>query len=160
VQEEPEEIVEAVLAEASRNQTAKKAARILIGKSKGFTIPTAPQKRILLVEFARRNLVVYGKAFDVVKLLKPVDLNDADDVKRNLDSIILCEIKSTNRPIPKDFKGYFFALTTAELLVSQNLKHRFRFLFVNTASQNYLELSLPEVLSRAKGVYPTWSIMF
>jgi hypothetical protein len=160
VQDESEEIVETVLAEASRNQTAKKAARFLLSKSKEFVIPTGKQKRILLVEFARRNLVVYGKAFDVVKLRTPIDLDDADDVKRHLDDIVLCEIKSTNRDLPLDFKGYFFALTTAELLVLQSLKDRYRFLFVNTVSQSHLELTLHDVFARAKGIYPTWSIMF
>ena len=69
VRKKSDVLADALLTEASRNQTAKVAARILIGRGKGFVIPTAAQKRILLVEFARRNLVVYGKAFDVVKLL-------------------------------------------------------------------------------------------
>jgi hypothetical protein len=149
-----------VLAEASRNQTAKRAALILLRSNSGFVIPTARQKRLLLVEFARRNLIVYGKAFDVVKLSGTVDLNDPIDIERNIDSILICEIKSTNRRLPKDFKGYFFALTTAELLVAQNLKKRFRFILVNTATGVYTELSLQELFGRARGIYPTWSVMF
>lgn len=158
--EEIEAIAEAGLAEASRNQTAKQAARILLTKGAGFVIPTSAQKRLLLVEFARRNLVVYGKAFDIVKLLGPVNLDDATDVERNLDHIMLCEIKSTRKALPADFKGYFFALTTAELLVAQNLKHRFRFILVSTVTEAYIELSLSELFAKARGIYPTWSIMF
>lgn len=160
MEKEVEVLAKAVLAEASRNQTAKMAARILVRKNLGFVIPTGPQKRALLVEFARRNLVVYGKAFDVVKLLAEVNLDDTADIERNLDKIVLCEIKSTGRKLPPDFKGYFFALTTAELLVAQSLKHRFKFVFVNATTESYVELTLNEVFARARGVYPTWSISF
>ena len=155
-----ETVVKAALAEASRNQTAKKAAKILLQSGSGFVVPTAKQKRLLLVEFARKNLVVYGKAFDVVKHSGRLDLDDADEIARNLDKIVLCEVKSSNRKLPEDFKGYFFALTTAELLVAQNLKHRYKFVFVNTVTNAYIELTLQELFGRARGIYPTWSIMF
>ncbi len=148
------------LAEASRNQTAKRAARILLQSGTGFVIPTAKQKRLLLVEFAKQNLVVYGKAFDIVKLLATVNLDDTTEIARNLDKIIVCEIKSSSRELPEDFKGYFFALTTAELLVAQNLKQRFKFILVNTVTGTYIELTLQELFGRARGIYPTWSIMF
>ena len=157
---EAEAVAGAAIAETSRNQTAKRAARILVDRNRGFVIPTAKQRRLLLVEFARRNLVVYGNAFDVVKLSKPVDLDHAADIERNIDRIVLCEIKSTSRKLPDDFRGYFFALTTAELLVAQNLKGRFKFILVNTCTGNYVELSLPDLFRRARGIYPTWSIRF
>ena len=157
---ETKALTEAALAEASRNQTAKRAALILLQSNSGFVVPTAKQKGLLLVEFARRNLVVYGKAFDIVKLVDAVDLDDADDISRSFDKIVLCEIKSSGRKLPADFKGYFFALTTAELLVAQNLKQRFKFILVNTATGNHVELTLRELFARARGIYPTWSIMF
>ena len=153
-------ITNAALAEASRNQTAKRAAQILLQSGTGFVIPTAKQKRLLLVEFAKKNLVVYGKAFDVVKLLTTVNLDDPAEVARNLDNIVVCEVKSSNRKLPEDFRGYFFALTTAELLVAQSLKLRFKFILVNTVTGAYIELTLQELFGRARGIYPTWSIMF
>lgn len=151
---------EAVFAEESRNQTARKAEKILIQSGGGFLVPTSKQKRLLLVEFARRNLVVYGKAFDVVRIAGNIDLDDPAEIAAKLDTIILCEVKSSNRKLPEDFRGYFFALTTAELLVAQNLKERFRFIFVNTVTGSFLELTLQELFARARGIYPTWSIMF
>ena len=158
--EETQTIAKAALSEASRNQTAKRAVQILLRSNSGFVVPTAKQKRLLLVEFAKRNFVVYGKAFDVVKLIGSLNLDDPAELERNLDKIVLCEIKSTNRKLPEDFKGYFFALTTAELLVAQNLRQRFKFILVNTATGRYIELTLQELFGRARGVYPTWSIMF
>jgi len=101
VDKEAEAVAGAAIAETSRNQTAKRAARILVDRNRGFVIPTAKQRRLLLVEFARRNLVVYGNAFDVVKLSKPVDLDHAADIERNIDRIVLCEIKSTSRKLPR-----------------------------------------------------------
>jgi hypothetical protein len=160
VDEEREAIAEAAHAEASRNQTAKKAAQILLRSNSGYVVPTAKQKRLLLVEFARRNFVVYGKAFDVVRFAGTVNLDDAAEIERNLDKIVLCEIKSSGRKLPEDFKGYFFALTTAELLVAQNLKKRFKFILVNTDTGAHIELTLQELFGRARGIYPTWSIMF
>ena len=153
-------VVPHVLGETSRNQTAKRAAEVLVRSDAGFVVPTAKQKRILLVEFAKRNLVLYGKAFDIVKLEAPIDLNNDSEVGRNLDKIRICEIKSSGKKLPMDLKGYFFALTAAELLVAQNLKDRFKFIFVNTAAGTFVELSLQELLGKARGIYPTWSIMF
>lgn len=158
--EEREAIKEAALAETSRNQTAKKAAQILLRSNPAFQVPTAKQKRLLLVEFAKRNYVIYGKAFDIIKLVGIVNLDDAAEIERNLDKIILCEIKSSSRKLPEDFKGYFFALTAAELLVAQSLKQRFKFILVNAATGTYIELTLQELFGRARGIYPTWSIMF
>ncbi len=56
MEKEVEVLAKVALAEASRNQTAKAAARILVRKNVGFVVPNATQKRSLLVEFARRNL--------------------------------------------------------------------------------------------------------
>lgn len=160
VEDEIKIVANAARSEVSRNQTAKRAAQILARSGVGFVIPTVAQKRVLLVEFARRNFVVYGKAFDIVRLPAPVDLEDPADVERHLDKIVLCEIKSTGRKLPPDFRGYFFALTTAELLVAQNLKDRFRFVLVNTTTGAHIELTLQQLFGRARGIYPTWSIMF
>jgi hypothetical protein len=104
--------------------------------------------------------VVYGKAFDVLKVARKFDLSDLAAVKANLDAITVYEIKSTNRRLPPTFKGYFFALTGAEMLVAQSLKHRFRFAFVNTVTGAVLDLSLVELLGRVRGIYPTWSVTF
>jgi hypothetical protein len=161
VDEQANKIAETVLSEASRNQTAKVAARILVNKKLGFVVPTAAQKRILLVEFARKNLTLYGKAFDALKLSADMDLDDPESVARHMKDIVVCEIKSTSKKkLGPDFRGYFFGLTTAELLVAQNLKDRFRFIFVNTANRSHLELTLGQLFAKARGVYPTWSISF
>ncbi len=142
------------------NTTAKKAASLLVAKDEGFRVPTGKQKQNLLVAFAKKGMVVYGKAFDVVKLLEPVNLDDLAEVERKLEKIQIFEIKSTNKPLRPDFAKYFFALTAAEVLVAQSLKGHFKFIFVNTVTGHHLELDLVQIFSRARGIYPTWSISF
>lgn len=144
----------------SGSATAEKAALLLAANGAGYLIPTAKQKKNIVVAFAKRDMIVYGKAFDVVRLLGPIDLNSLDDVENHLEQVILCEIKSTKKNVRADFRGYFFALTAAEVLVAQNLKKQYRFVLVNTVTGEYLELPLNEVFARARGIYPTWSISF
>jgi hypothetical protein len=158
--DETKSIKEAALEEASRNKTAQKAARILLESNSGFVVPNASQKLLLLIELAKRNVVIYGKSFDILKLSEDVNLDDPAAIRHNLEKITFCEIKSSSRVLPSDFKGYFFALTGAELLVAQNLKTKFKFVLVNVKSGKHIELSLQELLGRARGIYPTWSIMF
>lgn len=140
--------------------TARKAAVILVAKQCGFIIPTALQKQNLLMAFARTGKAIYGKAFDVVRMSKAIDLDSLEAVESNLSDICLCEIKSTRKKIKPDFSGYFFALTAGEVLVAQSLKEQFRFVLVNTLTGDFAEFSLPGIFARAKGIYPTWSISF
>jgi hypothetical protein len=149
-----------VLEFQSTQATAKKAAAILVAKDAGFIVPTARQRQNLLVAFAKRGKVVYGRAFDVVKLSAPLDLDNLGDIEARLDTIMVFEIKSSRKKLPPDFSGYFFGLTGAEVLVAQSLKKQFKFVLVNTGTGEHLEIDLSEIFSRAKGIYPTWSICF
>jgi len=144
----------------SGQRTAIKAAAILVAKNSGFIIPTAKQKLNLLVAFAKKGKVVYGKAFDIIKLSSSVNLDDLTDVEKNLQKVTIYEIKSTKKNVRSDFSSYFFALTAAEVLVAQSLRKQFKFVFVNTSTQEYLEMNLIDIFARAKGIYPTWSVSF
>src|SRR5947207_2883754 len=68
----------------SGQKTAKKAAEILVSKNLGFVVPTAREKQNLLVAFAKKGKLVYGRAFDIVKLSTPVNLGDLSDIEENL----------------------------------------------------------------------------
>ena len=140
--------------------TAKKAAAILVAKKNGFIIPTARQKQNLLVAFAKKGKVVYGRAFDIVRMKGSVNLDDLASVEENLHRVTIFEIKSTKRNLQDDFSKFFFALTGAEVLVAQSLKKQFKFMLVNTATGRHKEIGLTQIFARAKGIYPTWSISF
>ncbi len=143
----------------SGQRTAKRAAEILVEKDLGFSVPTAKQRQNLLVAFAKKGKVVYGRAFDIVSLSREVHLDQLDDVEKNLDAITVYEIKSTRRAVKEDFKGFFFSLTGAELLVAQSLKHQFKFALVNTTTKTHLELDIAQLFAKARGIYPAWSVM-
>jgi len=136
------------------------AAKILVAKKDGFIVPNAKQKQNLLVAFAKKGKVVYGKAFDIVKLSSFVNLNDLVDLEKNLQKVTIFEIKSTKKKLRADFSTYFFALTAAEVLVAQSLRKQFKFMLVNTTTGEHLEMDLADIFARAKGIYPTWSISF
>jgi hypothetical protein len=125
----------------------------------GFIIPTARQKLNLLVAFAKKGKVVYGRAFDIVKLSGPVTLDDLSEVEKNLNRVTIFEIKSTRKILKADFSAFFFSLTGAEVLVAQSLKKQFKFALVNTTTTEHLEMDLAEIFARAKGIYSGWSIM-
>lgn len=147
----------------SGSSTAKKAVAMLTSGDSSFRSPTRAHRRNLAMAFAGQDKIVYGRAFDAVRIPTEVevDLDDLGSVESHLPNLTLYEIKSTNRTnLEDDFKGYFFALTTAELLVAQSLGDQFRFLLVHTLTGARLELSLQDLFQRARSIYPSWSVLF
>jgi len=142
-------------------KTEKAAIKLLLDCNEGFIHPTNNQKKLIVQAFAMNDKIVYGKAFDLIKVDTSIDLNNLSDIKKKIKKIKLYELKSTNNSrVQVDFSRYFFGLTTAELLVAQNIKENYKFIFVNLKTQSKLEMTLNEVLGKAKGIYPTWSIQF
>lgn len=145
----------------NEKQTAKLAEKILLKKNKSFKLLSKQEKTNLAITLARKNMVIYGNAYDIVKSTKEVDFTDENEILKNLNDIIIYEIKSTNRKdMKKDFQGYFFDLTAAELLVAQSLKTHFKFVFVNTITEDTIELTVNQVFAKAKRIYPKWAITF
>ena len=141
--------------------TARKAVRILIEKAVGYIEPTHRERDALLIGFAMHRKLLYGAAFDVLRLSKPVDLTSPEAIAADIDAIMVHEIKSTNRAMMKaDLKGYFFNITAAELLVAQSLGPQFRFTFVNTLTGEHQEMALNDIFARSRAMYPAWHIRF
>jgi hypothetical protein len=146
---------------ASSRHTANLAIQILTEIDPRFREPTRAEKSNLLVAFAKKNKVLYGNAFDLVRCPTKLKLTDTSDVERHLDDIKIYAVKSTRLDtIGPQFRNYFFSLSTAELLTAQSLKRQYRFAFVNTVTRNHIELSLHQVFSKARIVYPEWAIRF
>lgn len=143
------------------HQTARSAVRYLLALDQGYHEPTRAERDALLIGFAKARLPLYGAAFDVLRLTAAVDLTNPDDIFRNFDNILVCEVKSSNRSsLRSDLCGYFFNITAGEMLTAQALGKRYRFLFVNTVTQTHVERSLTEVFAAAKAMYPAWHIRF
>ena len=142
-------------------QTAKKAIALLIKKDSRFHEPDKKQRTNLSVAFARKNMILYGRAFDIIKLKKKINLDDGEKVFKNIDSILVYEIKSTaNKDVGKNFENYFFSLSTAKLLVAQSLNDRFRFVLVNIFTKETQDLTLKKFFKKVRKIYPTWSVSF
>ncbi|HEY0193138.1 MAG TPA: hypothetical protein VGC42_18600 [Kofleriaceae bacterium] len=143
----------------TKQRTATRAAEILVSLREGYVVPTQKQRAALLVAFAQGQQVVYGKAFDIVRCPRDLDLEDPAAMSPRLAEISICEIKSTNKASVKpEFRGFFFAITAGEMLTAQSLGSQYRFIFVNTLTHEYLEMSLQQIFARSRGIYPTWSI--
>jgi hypothetical protein len=151
-------IEEYKLGGTSKN-TAQKAARILEDSGNGFYVPNSEERRKLLIAFAERGLTLYGKAFDIIRISGKEKVSALGDLTSQFHHLIIYEIKSTNKvSVKDDFTGYFFSLSTAELLTAQNLGEKYKFILVNTLTKRVLELSLRELYAKAKGIYPSWSV--
>jgi hypothetical protein len=145
----------------NEKQTASKAVQILLNKKQGFRDLSREEKKNFAVVLARNNMIIYGNAFDLIRSKKEIDFTNEFDIEKNLKSITVYEVKSTQQQnMKKDFSGYFFDLTTAELLVAQSLKNYFKFAFVNTVTKEYMEMTLNQVFAKSKGIYPKWAIRF
>lgn len=147
----------------SSNQATANKAKAILCKSPGFRDVSGVERGKIAAAFAARNFVVYGKAFDLVQLSDPaIDLSDpaALDAAINQAALTLIEVKSTSADRDEEFRGHFFSISTAELLVAQSLGSLFKFAFVNTKTEHYRVVTLQDVYRRAKAIYPTWSIRF
>jgi hypothetical protein len=150
------------MAEQARSKLTAAAARdFLCRKDPRFRKLTGPQKRKIVVAFAKRGNVVYGQAFDLINCDPSFDLNNDLAIEKAFKEIRLYEVKSSSRALKAGFADYFFSFSTAELLVAQSLgDENFRFAFVNIHTGEYLDMSLREVFGRARAIYPSWSVKF
>ena len=140
---------------------AKRAAEYLLSLDQGFHVPSKTERKNILVAFAERGLALHSKAFDIVKSDVTLDYKVLTEVRKNLRFLVIYEIKSTsNKNVKEDFGRHFFSISPAEMLTAQNLRERYRFVFVNTLTNTVLDLSLKEIYEKAKGIYPSWSIQF
>jgi hypothetical protein len=103
----------------STQRTASLAVKLLVESNPEYRAVDKVSRGNLAAAFARKGSVIYGRAFDAVRVAGPADLDLTSEKERlrpgALDRITLIEVKSTNRTsLPESFAGYFFALTTAD----------------------------------------------
>jgi hypothetical protein len=150
-------IAEADAVPASGHATAKRATEILLAHDARYHCPTRAERDALLVGFAMRRKTLYGAGYDMIRTDQHIDLADPAAIAAAIDAITVCEVKSTKQEkIRPDLKGYMFNITAAELLTAQSVGERYRFVFVHTVTGENQEMSLSEVLGRARGMYPAW----
>lgn len=141
--------------------TSRRGLEILQQTDPQIRVPTATERKALLVGFAMRGKVLYGAAYDAIRSAHGLALEDPEQIARHFSELTIIEVKSTNRAaVGDDLRGYFFNLTTAELLVAQTLGDQYKFAFVNVATGTHQELDLATIYSKARAIYPAWHIRF
>lgn len=145
---------------ANNKVTASAARKLLCTRDPWFRALTPQEKTNVVVALAKRGVVVYGQAFDLVHCDPAANFKVEAEFTPFLPSLRLYEVKSSSRTLKPGFAGYFFSFSTAELLVAQSLGDNFRFAFVNINSGEVLDMSLREVFAKARAIYPSWSIKF
>lgn len=158
-----EELLEKPLDELASGgkATAAKAVKLLTGPESPYLAPTKADRWALAAVMAKNQRILYGDAFDLVQLPEGVGLNDEGGLLKKWRELRFFEIKSTSKASVKaDWSGYFFSLSTAELLTAQNLRGQYQFMFVNTLTGKFEPMTLQAVFARAHAIYPTWSISF
>jgi len=139
--------------------TEEKAKQILL-KKKGYKELSQTEKRNLITAFAKKGKVVTIRAFDLVRTRKKINFLDENDISKNISSIILIELKSSNRNLGRDFSRYFFGITMTEIILAQSLKKQYRFVFVNINSKEIIELSLPQIFAKVKNLQLVMHLRF
>lgn len=165
-QDEPDEVSNATDTPIrdSNKRTAERAKTWLVNRhgEKGYRGVDASERIRIAQAFAAMNKVVYGQAFDLVRVVPgtPLDFSDLSAVTAHVRNglVHLVEVKATRIARGDHFRGHFFSISTAELLVAQSLGTLFRFAFVDVMSEQCFEVSLQQIYARAKAIYPTWSI--
>lgn len=139
--------------------TQEKAVKFLLKTGKYVEL-TNKQKSNLVIAFAKKGKAIHKTAFDLIRTSVNVDFSDENSITKNLTSITLIEIKSTDREIGKDFSNYFFGITMGELFLAQSLRSQYKFVFVNVRSKNTLELSISQIYHKIKNLNMVMHIRF
>jgi hypothetical protein len=132
----------------SNNQTEKRAIDFLMQKDPSFLLPTKEgRKRLLEILGLSKK---YARAFDLFKL--PGHVNSEHEVTpEHAKLITLVELKTTEKYLPANPKGFFFGATQNEFDVAQALGEQYKFCFVSLHpdSRSFSMLSLADIESLA-----------
>jgi hypothetical protein len=128
----------------SNNRTEKRAIDFLMKEDSSFLLPTKEgRKRILEILGLNKK---YARAFDLFKL--PGHTNSEQEVTpEHAKLITLVELKTTEKYLPANPKGFFFGATQNEFDIAQALGDQYKFCFVSLHlnSPGYSLLSLAEI---------------
>ncbi len=128
----------------SNNKTEKRGIDFLLSKDSSFLLPTKEgRKQIFEVLHLDKK---YSKAFDLFKLSGHTNSEQMIEIK-NAKNIVLIELKTTEKYLPNNPKGFFFGATQNEFDIAEKLGDQYKFCFVSLHlnSQNYSLLSLKEL---------------
>lgn len=128
----------------SNNATEKDAIQYLLSVDERFLLPTPEsRKRIMEVLGIDKR---YSRTFDMF-MLPGYTNKDSEAVINDGADIILIELKTTQKFLPNNPKGFFFGATQNEFDLAKQLCERYKFCFVSlhVDSLGFKLLSLSEL---------------
>ena len=125
----------------SNNKTEKQAVNYLLLADKRFLLPTK-EGRKQLVEVLGLDKK-YSRAFDLF-ILPGYQNNEQEITVDDVNKITLIELKTTQKYLPNNPKGFFFGATQNEFDLAEKLGEQYKFCFVslhnNSLSHSLLSL--------------------
>jgi hypothetical protein len=112
----------------SNNKTEKQAIDYLLSADKRFLLPTKDGRKqiIEVLGFDKK----YSRTFDLFML--PDQTNDTDEIAvEDACKITLIELKTTQKYLPNNPKGFFFGATKNEFDLAEQLGNQYKFCFVS-----------------------------
>lgn len=141
----------------SNQSGASGEADLLLLKKNLVPRPKGAARRILLEALEEIGISIKKTSFDAIITSSPIDFDDAEQVRSNINDMIFVEIKSANQKrVKTDFSGFFFAITEGEIEASEKLGGRHKVFLYNKKNKHILVTSIPEILSRSKSM--NWQV--
>lgn len=133
----------------SNNKTEKQAIDYLLSIEKRFLLPTKEGRKQLLDILGLEKR--YARTFDLFIL--PGHTSDESEITlKDTENITLIELKTTQKYLPHNPKGFFFGATQNEFDLAKQLGEQFKFCFVSLHpdSLSYSLLSSEELENMIK----------
>ena len=128
----------------NNNITEKLGIEYILSVDKRFFVPDLEsRKEILDLHGLEYN---YIRAFDMVMFKEQIGEQEEIEIK-NIQDIILVELKVTKKKLPNLPEGFFFGATENEFELAKKLGNLFRFGFISIheESRSHVLLTLPEL---------------
>ncbi len=112
----------------SNNKTEKQAIDYLLSIDKRFLLPTKEGRKQLLdiLDLDKK----YSRTFDLFIL--PGHTSDEQEITfKDVKKVTLIELKTTQKYLPNNPKGFFFGATQNEFDLTEQLGEQYKFCFVS-----------------------------
>jgi len=126
------------------NKSEKEALNYLIESNIEFLNPDKQSRKFIMEKLNIPNQ--FSRAFDLI-MIKGRDNTSQSIELYDFEDIVLVELKTTKKKLPKLPKGFFFGATESEFQLARLLKEKYKFCFVSIheESLSYSLLTLDEL---------------
>ena len=135
------------------NKSEKEALNYLIESNIEFLNPDKQSRKFIMEKLNIPNQ--FSRAFDLI-MIKGRDNTSQSIELYDFEDIVLVELKTTKKKLPKLPKGFFFGATESEFQLARLLKEKYKFCFVSiheeTMSYSLLTIDELEKIIKTKRI--------